>query len=271
MTARGFAFTSFEVDRDFSKELKADYLIIGREECPETKKAHLQCFAYYSDKKSVNKFRKEVAPSHVETIRGTIEDNIKYCSKGGNFTEYGERPHQGRRTDLEKIVKDCKAGKKMREIVEDQPEAAVRYLGNIQKIHGMFAKKRDWVMDVRIYHGSPGSGKTKAVYDEFGANNIYAKSPSHKWWDGYAGEDCVLIDDFEPFEQGYFNFRELLRLFDRYPMSIEFKGGVTEFRSKTVIITTNIDPDSWYPLHPDRAALTRRISQVKKFGEISQK
>ena len=40
---------------------------------------------------------------------------------------------------------------------------------------------RNWVMDVRIYCGAPGVGKSRAVWDEFGVENVYPKMVGKSW------------------------------------------------------------------------------------------
>lgn len=44
---------------------------------------------------------------------------------------------------------------------------------------------------------------------------------------------------------------------------------MVEFNAPTIIITSNIDPDNWYPYEPEasRRALRRRFTEIKKFTE----
>lgn len=62
------------------------------------------------------------------------------------------------------------------------------------------------------------------------------------WWDGYAGHEAVILDEF----YGWLPFDLLLRLCDRYPLMVETKGGQTQFAAKTICITTNMLPCNWY-------------------------
>ena len=52
-----------------------------------------------------------------------------------------------------------------------------------------------------------------------------------------------------------------LRICDRYPLRVEYKGGMTQFVSKTLIITSNREPRDWYKCECDVSALYRRINQ----------
>jgi len=54
-----------------------------------------------------------------------------------------------------------------------------------------------------------------------------------QWWDGYEQQECVVFDDMR---KDTFKFHELLRLFDRYPLRIQVKGGYREFNSKKSLL-----------------------------------
>lgn len=120
-------------------------------------------------------------------------------------------------------------------------------------------------ISVRWYYGASGSGKTRAAYDEF--PDLYAV-PCYKWWNGYNGQDVVLIDDFRP---DWCRFSDLLRLLDIYPVMVEFKGGMRHLQARTIIVTC--------PLHPETAfqdieeeeelrQLGRRITEIRRFDLV---
>ena len=56
----------------------------------------------------------------------------------------------------------------------------------------------------------------------------------------------------------------MLRLFDRYPLQVEFKGGATQFLSKYIIVTSSQSPTQlWDGQTDDRIdQLLRRIEHV---------
>lgn len=86
----------------------------------------------------------------------------------------------------------------------------------------------------------------------------YPKTPTTKFWDGYRGEEHVVIDEF----RGNIDISHLLRWLDRYPCIIEVKGSSLVLRAKHIWITSNLDPRQWYPLvDPDTVeALLRRLA-----------
>lgn len=114
------------------------------------------------------------------------------------------------------------------------------------------------------FYGSTGTGKTRSAYEI--SPLAYFKSPTNHWWDGYEGQETVIIDDYRV---DFCKFSQLLRLFDRYPLSVEVKGGTVEFLAKDIYITTPKSPqDTWASrTEEDLAQLMRRIEDVRCFDE----
>lgn len=82
------------------------------------------------------------------------------------------------------------------------------------------------------FHGPPGCGKTHKAKQLF--PNAYIKS-QNKWWDGYAGETSVTLEDLDTH---YVN--HLLKIWaDKWPCSGEVKGGSVQLRHKWFVITSN--------------------------------
>jgi len=267
---RNFAFTDYVLDKEFYLNLKDKftYLVIGDKICPSIKKQHWQGFLVMKERMSEKAMIKMLQDGR--RIREMYKDssplkNKIYCSKDGKLVlELGEVPKgAGARTDLDKLKEMIIEKKTPKEIFEEQPGNFIRYNKGISAAMCLYQEKRNWEMDVRIYWGKPGSGKTRSVHDEFG-ENLYVKM-NNKWWDGYAGETAVVFDDFDPENCFSSTFDWYLKLLDRYNMKIETKGGSCEFRSKTIIFTSNFDPKEWFVEKPNRAAFFRRVNLVKKF------
>lgn len=111
--------------------------------------------------------------------------------------------------------------------------------------------------------GPTGTGKTRLAYD-FDPRLYVLEQPNSSsgalWWDGYDTHETVLLDDYT----GYVSPGTLLRLLDRYPMSGQVKGGHVHLRMKNIIITSNYQPEQWYPEKPTMfyLALRRRFHQI---------
>jgi len=110
-----------------------------------------------------------------------------------------------------------------------------------------------------VFWGTSGTGKSRRAWEEAGIQ-AYPKDPRTKFWDGYRGQEHVVLDEF----RGDIDIAHILRWFDRYPVIVEVKGAATVLAAKKIWITSNISPDSWYPTldAETKAALRRRFSQV---------
>lgn len=102
------------------------------------------------------------------------------------------------------------------------------------------------------------------AFDEWQAEDIYSvfdiRTP---WFDGYQGEERVIIDECG---QGMMDINFLKRLLDRYPVMVPIKGGSTAWRAKSIILTSNLPIEEWYPCarKEDIDALKRRL-QIFEF------
>ncbi len=94
------------------------------------------------------------------------------------------------------------------------------------------------------------------------------------WFPNYAGQTCILLDDFRC---GWCSLTYLLQLLDGYPMQVQTKGGFVQRMWTKVIITCNQNPrEQWYSKlkfeQGDQAVepIWRRISdgagEIKFFG-----
>lgn len=113
--------------------------------------------------------------------------------------------------------------------------------------------------EVHWYYGPTGTGKSREAYRiAEAASSYYVKDPTNKWWDGYDQQDVVIIDDYR---RDFATFATLLRLFDRYAMSVEYKGGTVQFNSRMIIVTSPKDPKSTWEGRSDEdiQQLMRRI------------
>lgn len=125
------------------------------------------------------------------------------------------------------------------EVADNEFDLWVRYYRAFEKYLLMKTAPRSWKSNVHVLQGPTGTGKSKWAMDNF--PKAYWKQRSN-WWDGYAGHETVILDEF----YGWLPFDLLLRLCDRYPLLVETKGGQVQFVAKTIVITTNMLPCNWY-------------------------
>lgn len=117
---------------------------------------------------------------------------------------------------------------------------------------------------VNVFWGKTGSGKSYRAFQEAG-EMFYLKDPHTKWWDGYRGEENIIIDEF----RGKCEIGNLLKWVDWTPCLAETKGSQVPLRSKKWWIMSNLDPREWYKdLDPESLdAFIRRLGTITHFTE----
>lgn len=257
-------FCNLELWKDWVNKHGIEYVYIGDETCPTTGKKHFQGYVYFKSEHTLKAVCKMFKGRHIEICNGTAGENLIYCSKEKLLWEYGIRPAQGTRNDIKQLHDLIREKKSDEEIFNNFPNAFIKYHKGIDRARTIFENntRRNWEMEVRIYWGEPGTGKTRSAIEEF--PDAYCKMKG-KWWDHYKGEKCVIIDDFDPSNCFDFTFDFYLKLLDRYPLLIEYKGGSREFSSKVIIFTSNFNPDEWFEGKRNRNAFFRRVNVIKEF------
>jgi hypothetical protein len=155
-------------------------------------------------------------------------------------------------TDWAAVLDDAKRGR----MDDIPPDIIVRHYGNLRRIGMDHLAPVAVERRIIVYWGPSGTGKSRRAWNEAGLD-AYPKDPLTKFWDGYRGQENVVIDEF----RGGVSIGHVLRWFDRYPVNIEVKGAAVTLRARTIWITSNLAPDQWYPdLDQDtKAALLRRL------------
>lgn len=127
--ARGFTITinndKFD-DLEQLLDLEFKYLIFGFE-VGKNKTRHIQGYVYFDNAISFNSLKKQLPRAHLEIARGSPVENFNYCSKDDDFYEFGERPEQGKRNDLENIKSKLDSGVKLKHIADEHFGDFVRY------------------------------------------------------------------------------------------------------------------------------------------------
>lgn len=208
---------------------------------------------------------------HIEAAKGTAEQNILYCTKGGDSYEGGVRPpvKQGKRTDLDTVCDRIKAGDTMDKLIDQFPSQVVKYRHGFEFLIQAQQPRRFFKTEVWWLHGPTGSGKSRWAWNK--EPTAYMKVSSHKWWSGYIGQESVIMDDFRPTKEMPFAF--ILNLFDRYPLSVETKGGMVEFVAKRIYVTSpfsveeTCDQLEWLGME-QRNQLIRRVDHVIQFPQL---
>lgn len=266
---------------------KPSWMIIGKEIGDEGT-PHLQgaCVigaqSAFSKIKALPGFRR----AHIEKMMGDCIHSDIYCRKEDNDPYvYGEMPKPGKRNDLHDTIELIHDGATMRELAENVSSAAVlvRYpkgLMLISKLTKDQGIKRVPPM-VFWFWGKTGTGKTRCALELgqlLSGNEVWLSNGGLRWFDGYECNETAILDDIRAKHvsgsNGRNDFAWFLRLLDRYPMEVEYKGGYVPWCPKYIFITTVESPETTFQTRfehvpEDVAQLTRRITKVVKFDMIS--
>lgn len=93
--ARAFQFTwnNYSDDhQDRLDEMQPRYVCYGYEWAPVTGTPHLQGYIYFDNARTHRSVCRQLQGVHVEVAKGTFPQNRTYCSKGGEFVEFGDPP-----------------------------------------------------------------------------------------------------------------------------------------------------------------------------------
>jgi len=259
--ARRFCITQHDINFNYDKVKKeCSYIIVGDETCPTTKKKHHQIYIEFKNAKSLKSIVTKFNKSHTEIAKGDSKSNIAYCSKEKVlFTEGTAIQVQGQRNDLLSIKEELDNGVSLDIIADQSFKKWVMYRKAFQEYKEIKEEQRNWVTEVIVIVGEPGTGKTRIAIED-GAIQVYK---TKNFIGGYNGEDIVLFDDVD--KETFTDRQTWLQLLDRYPMKINIKGGFRNWKPRKIYITSNYSVDE---LFFGDLAFLRRITEIKILSNI---
>lgn len=250
----------------------SNYSVLGKE-VGDQGTPHIQGYCSLKDVHSLVQIKDLLSQrAHFEAARGTDRDNQSYCSKGGDFWEYGETSGANKKRTRDELALEWR-----RRMVEGRPGisrfaddnpgvfawSGHTLLRNSMGLSGAVPRPG---INVEWRFGPPGVGKSRYAHEKY--PDAYIKDPRTKWWNGYLMEKEVIIDDFGP---NGIDINHLLRWFDRYKCYVEVKGDMCPLLAETFIVTSNFHPRQIFSFageeHAQLPALLRRIVLVEMFNE----
>lgn len=182
---KNFCFTWNNYDDKAETFLKdyytayCNYLIYGFEEGQQTHTKHIQGYIQLKKYRRFNSIMKDFNKKiHIEDSKGTPEQNKIYCSKEGNFKEFGTLTIQGsnrvKKENIRELIKKCNSYNEVLEI-----EGIEKYLKFAQEYYNSLDKRRpdlykdvilkDWQKLINDYLNNEGDNRTILfVIDEKG-------------------------------------------------------------------------------------------------------
>lgn len=236
------------------------YHVVGKE-VGENGTPHLQGYFVFKTAKRLAAMKKVSSRAHWEVAKGSTDANFVYCTKDGDFGEYGIRPKTPKETGEEQharwldVIRSAKDGT----CEEEYPKEFVQYNGTITRM----LEPTCQIIDEYTGHwwwGPPGSGKSRQARVDY--PDLYDKL-INKWWDQYVDQEVVLIDDLDPTHtfMGLF----LKRYADHYPFRAEHKGGSRVIRPKVIIVTSNYSIEDIFGNGSEMCKAIQRRYQVRFF------
>lgn len=263
---------------------RMQYLLIGKETCPDTQRLHWQC---YVQLKNPAPFASVVAllnfnvPPHIEACRGSVAQNVAYCKKDGDWSEYGEvtglRVGQGSRTDLMSTVRALEEGRSLEVLLTDEEHGPViaRHMNYFERVAERFtngaalaesaagfdgAVLRPWQLDLLAkVRAVPDPRKVYWVWDGVGgtgkswfANYLVAKLDAIIFTNGRLA-DMALAYKREPVVVFDLSRTQAEKIDAIYMAMEQFKNGrifspkyhsaTKVFRTPHVVVFANYPPD----------------------------
>lgn len=262
MTNRSWCFTlnnpNGQLEPDEWPDLK--YLIWQEESAPDTGTRHYQGYAEFSKPKRLAAVRRILPHGHWEPRRGTRDQARDYCRKQERVDgpwEFGQfdRGGQGKRSDLQPVADAILNGGAIRDIAREFPVQYIKFGRGLNALRNCLSdRQRRPHLKVYFLVGAPGTGKSRYVHDMWGDDLYVLAQQSPLWFDGYAGERTLLIDEYDPdFKREWF-----LKVLDIYPVLVPVKGGFVYANWTKIYITANFN----YYENVWDAAVKRRIHYV---------
>lgn len=268
--SRYWCFTLNNYDLEDEADIQAarnlQYLVYGRE-VGENGTPHLQGYIEFTDRvrMATIKNRTNCQEMHLEVAKGNAAQNRVYCTKQGSYHEEGIPENK-----VVTLMSMIQTGAQDMEIYEAFPNQFIKNHAGISRAKKLYLPDRNWIMDIELYMGSSGTGKTVAAWkywyekkESIFEVNLQSNFPM----DGYDGEEIILLDEFR--SQLPFGF--LLKLLDSKPLKLNIKYGSTKIQATRIIITSNQWPWEWYPKINDKSMLYRRINEWAEIYEFIDK
>lgn len=258
---------------------KIKYLVWEFEKGDALERPHIQGYLEYQTKTTLAGLKRlfNLNYIHAEARMGTASEAANYCKKEGSYFEFGkiseDRLIRGRanggqqvKKDWEEMLSAIKAGTEICDFIERYPKYAMTSTSAMMKIYAIYEGKKEIptldgeLKDYNLWiYGEAGTGKSRFAFETFGS--YYSKQPS-KWWDGYKGEETVVLDDLDP-ESTKYIIRYLKIWSDRYPFEAEIKGGTLKIRPRRFVITSNYSLEECISNFTDIAPLRRRFKVME--------
>ena len=259
------------------------------DEIGEENTYHTHIFICFKSAVRFSTIKKHFPKAHIESVKGTVKDNIDYIKKQGkwkdtdkaetsvegSYEELGERPtdNKGKNplySDLYRMV--VEEGLSNTEIIRINNDY-LPMIDIITRLRTMYLQEkfkgtRRLELETIFVQGVTGSGKSRSILDEYGDENCYRVTDYTHPFDTYQTEAVLVFEEF----RSNIKISDMLNYLDIYPLVLPARYAQKQACYTKVFITTNLpleeqyidiqgfNPESW-------KAFLRRIHKVRVYYE----
>ncbi len=233
---------------------------VGQAEKGESGTEHYQFCFQFRNPRSFRSVKSLFEKAHIEPCK-SYPDSVEYCRKLDTRigTPVTHNPPKKRLAKADRKQQNA-------DILAKGPEFAVqdglcsllsyRRLVESHTLYQLRTAKHEPLASLSNlwFVGPSGVGKSRKARSI--APDAYVKLPN-KWWDGYLGQDDVIIDDLAK-EHSCLR-THILQWADHYPTPVEIKGATMLIRPKRIIVTSNYLPNEIWEEPKDAQPIMRRF------------
>ncbi len=230
---------------------------VGQEGTP-----HTHVYLVFKNAVMFSTLHKRFYGAHIEQAKGSNQENRDYIRKAGKwaddpkhetnlpdtFEESGELPEEPdkRQTDSEAILAMISDGATNAEILREFP-TVINRIQHIDAARQTLLEEQYRTtfrtLQVAYIWGKTGVGKTRSVMEQYGYENVFRVTNYQHPFDGYAGQDVILFDEF----RSSLPISDMLKYLDGYPILLPCRYADKVACFTKVYLISNISFDAQYP------------------------
>lgn len=223
---------------------------------------HTHLYMAFENAKEFQSIHRRFYGAHIELAKGTHGQNRDYIRKEGayqdsekattnlkeTFEEWGELPEESQPKEKQSsaVLRLIEQGATNAEILREYP-STMNHLPRIDQARQALLEERYRkefrMLDVSYVWGTAGSGKTRGILERHGYEAVYRVTDYLHPFDGYQGEDVLLLDEF----RSSLSFSLVLNVLDGYPLMLPCRFANRVACYTKVYLVSNISLDKQYP------------------------
>ena len=289
-----YGIKDFDTFQNMVKSLCPTWAVFSVENGKKNDLTHYHCGVVFGHAIRNTTISRLFPHADIQKMRGTYVEAKNYVLKEGDknedkkstsvkTAEYGEIPLtsiEKKKISGEQLIEDIKAGKSVLDIVEADPDLYAFKVKQINELRQKYlgklylGKARKSPLKFIVRCGAAGTGKTRAVMEEFGNDvyrvTVYRNHGLGPYYDGFDGHKCLC---FEEFNSGSVPIEEMLMIADPYyytELNCRYQNSIGTY--DTLIINTNTLFENLYRellLLPETVekyrAWLRRITEIQLY------